>query len=192
MKKQIPIVLLLLFAGLGVTAQSVDKTVEKIDKTYSEISEKARLCETDDEQGEFGGLVMNEFTVNTRKHQWRAVGIYGQTYRFFYKGVENDERRLYPDELVLVRSERRVSNRTYNEEFLFSAKGDLLLYRQRSENDESVPASRAIYFLGLRPLRIIEDGKTRDRPSTADLKNITEIKRSATRLKELFVRSINL
>jgi len=175
-----------------VSAQTTEKTVETIRTYYNDVAEKAHLCETQEDQGEFGELVMNELTVNTKGHQWRAVGRYGQTFKFFYKAVGDDERRLYPDQIVFIKTERRSSDRTYREEFLYSEKGVLMFYFQKAENDSSVPAERRVYFSGTKTIRIIDDGKTRERFSATELKNIAEITRSSAKLKEIFTRSINL
>ena len=106
MKKQIFSFLFLLLFGIGVSAQTVDKTVEKIRKVYTDVTEKARLCETDEEHGQTGELVMNEIFVNSRHHQWRAVGIYDLDYKFFYRGGDSEE-HMYPDQLVKVVVDKR-------------------------------------------------------------------------------------
>jgi len=125
----------LTFAGLlallltaGVFAQATDKAVEAIEKRYTDIAEKARLCEADDDQGEFGEMVMNVLDVNARAHQWRAVGIYRPVYKFFYKQIGDDEKHLYPDQLVFIKAERRISGRVYHEEYMFSDTGVLMFY----------------------------------------------------------------
>lgn len=185
--------ILFLFLAVPLTfAQATDKTVEKIDLYYKQIAEKARLCETDDDQGEFGELVMNTLDINARGHQWRAVGIYRPVYKFFYRGVENDEKRLYPDQLVFAKAVRSVSSRTYNEEYLFSDKGELMLYRQKAEGDDTVPAERRVYFSGLRAIRIVEDGKTRDKLSVKDAATVREITAAGSKLMQIFKRSIDL
>ncbi len=194
MKKQqiFSVILLVLLSGLFVSAQSTDKTVESINKRYAEVAAKATACETDDDQGEYGELFMNTLTINSRSHQWRAVGIYGHTYKFFYRAVENDERRLYPDQLVFVRVERKVSNRNYAEEYLYSEKGELMFYAQKAENDDHAPAEKRIYFLRMQTLRTITDGKIQDRFPAAENKNLAEIQRVAARIKEIFDRSLRL
>lgn len=191
MKDQIVFVSFFLLAALAVSAQSPAKAVESIRKAYTDTAEKARLAETDDEQGEIGELVMNELTINSRRHQWRAVGIYGQTFKFFYKGG-NSEAHLYPDELVMVKAERTASNRKYREEYLYDAAGRLIFYFQRAENDETVPAERRIYFDAGRAVRVIEDGKTRDKLSAADLRSAREVQSAAVKLRDVFTRTINL
>ena len=191
MKNKIVFVSFFLFTALAVSAQSPNKAVESIRKAYADAAEKARLAETDDEHGEIGELVMNELTVNSRNHQWRAVGIYGQAFKFFYKGG-NSEAHLYPDELVMVKAERSVSNRKYKEEYLFDGNGRLIFYFQRAENDEMVPAERRIYFDAGRAVRVIEDGKTRDKLSAADLRSAREVKAAAVKLRDVFLRTINL
>ena len=191
MKNKIVFVSFFLFTALAVSAQSPNKAVESTRKAYADAAEKARLAETDDEHGEIGELVMNELTVNSRNHQWRAVGIYGQAFKFFYKGG-NSEAHLYPDELVMVKAERSVSNRKYKEEYLFDGNGRLIFYFQRAENDEMVPAERRIYFDAGRAVRVIEDGKTRDKLSAADLRSAREVKAAAVKLRDVFLRTINL
>lgn len=180
----------LLFAAC-IFAQSVDRTVESIDKRYAEIAEKVRLCETDEDQGQFGELVINELIINSRRHQWRAVGIYGQTFKFFYKGGES-EAHLYPDQLVFVKTERRSSNRVYHEEFLYSDAGVLLLYFQKAENDEQTPADRRVYFNGARPVRILEDGKRRDKLNSKDLEVSRDAAAMSAKISGIFKSSIRL
>ena len=193
MKQQaIFIVVLILLSATWISAQSADKTVESINKRYAQIGEKARLSETDDDQGEYGELFMNTLTVNSRNHQWRAIGIYGKTYKFFYKQIENIESRLYPDQLVFVKVERTESNRKYLDEYLYSDTGAIMLYRQTSETDGETPKERKIYFSGQTPLRTIVDGNTSGRFSATESKNLMETWRDASKIKELFIKSINL
>ncbi len=161
MKMQIAFVSCFLFTALGVSAQT-GKTVETIRKYYTTVAEKARLADTDEDQGQYGDLVMNELVINKRGHQWRAVGIFGETYKFFYRGGDS-EAHMYPDQLVMVKVERRVSNRNYLEEFVYDKAGRLIFYFQKAENDDQVPAERRVYFSGVKAIRIVEDGKTRDR-----------------------------
>ena len=191
MKKQITGIIFLLLLSLSISAQTTDRSVEKIRKIYTDVAEKARLAENDDEQGQFGELVMSELVINKRSRQWRAVGIYGQTFRFFYKGG-NSEAHLYPDELVMVKAERRVSNRKYAEEYLFDGSGRLIFYFQRSENDDQTPAERRIYFDAARAVRVTEDGKSRDKLTAADLATAREAAAAAARIRDVFARSIKL
>lgn len=192
MKNQIFCIAILLITAIGVSAQTTNETVKKIQTAYIEAAEKAKLVESDDDQGEFGPLFVNELTLNSRNHQWRAVGIHQIKYKFFYKAVENDERRLYPDQLVLVKSERKESSRTYIEEYFFNERGELAYYFRLAENDDQSPERRLVYFSGLKTLRIIDDDMARDQFSAAEQKNIAQIKRTASMIKDLFVKSINL
>lgn len=180
----------LLTTTLAAYAQT-NKTVQKIDAYYKDAAEKARLCETDDDRGEFGELVMNTLTINSRSHQWRAVGIYGETLKFFYKGVENDERRLYPDQLVLVVNERRLSNQSFREEWLFSETGELMLFTYKAESEEP-PSEARIYYSAGRAIRTVDGKKMNDRLSAIDLKYANERSVQGRRIKDLFTRSINL
>ena len=191
MKKQLFCVSIILIVGLGAYAQNAEKTVEKIRTIYNDVAEKASLCEAVNDRGEFGDLVMNELAINKRNHQWRAVGIYQQTYKFFYKGGGHEE-HLYPDQLVLVKVSRRESDRTYQEEYLFSDTGVLLFYFQKAENDKLVPAERRVYFSGIRPVRVVSDGKTRDGIQIKNTGTIKDILAAGQRVKELFQKSIIL
>lgn len=184
-------VFLVLLLAVGAFAQT-DKTVAGIDRRYADIAEKARLCETDDDQAEIGELVMNTLDINARGHQWRAVGIYRPVYKFFYKQVENDEKRLYPDQLVFIKAERRVSNRTYHEEYLFSDAGVLMLFTYKAEDDEDPPNEVRIYYSAGKAIRTVDGRKVADKFSTLDLKYTNERAAGAHRLKELFARSISL
>ncbi|MEQ1607190.1 MAG: hypothetical protein ABL999_20195 [Pyrinomonadaceae bacterium] len=191
MKTKITAVTFLLFLAVSISAQAVDKTVDSIRKRYEDIAEKARLCETDDDRGQYGELFMNTLAVNSRNHQWRAVGIHQLTYKFFYTGGDS-EKHMYPDRLVFVKTERHESNRTYNEEFLYSEVGVLMFYFQRAENDDQVPAERRVYFAGARAIRVVEDGKVRDRPTAKDLKTVREVAAANSGIKDIFTRSIKL
>ena len=191
MKKQISGVLVLLLLSICVSAQTNDKTVEKIRTYYTDIAEKARLCEIDDDRGQFGELFMNELVVNKRNHQWRAVGIHNLSYKFFYRGGDS-EKHMYPDRLVMVKAERKESNRVYNEEYLYSDAGVLMFYFQKAENDDQTPGERRIYFSGIKPVRIIEDGKTRDKLTAKDGAVVKEITSQSAKIKEMFSRSIKL
>jgi len=191
MKKQISGVLVLLLLSICVSAQTNDKTVEKIRTYYTDIAEKARLCEIDDDRGQFGELFMNELVVNKRNHQWRAVGIHNLSLKFFYRGGDS-EKHMYPDRLVMVKAERKESNRVYNEEYLYSDAGVLMFYFQKAENDDQTPGERRIYFSGIKPVRIIEDGKTRDKLTAKDGAVVKEITSQSAKIKEMFSRSIKL
>ena len=191
MKKQISGVLVLLLLSICVSAQTNDKTVEKIRTYYTDIAEKARLCEIDDDRGQLGELFMNELVVNKRNHQWRAVGIHNLSYKFFYRGGDS-EKHMYPDRLVMVKAERKESNRVYNEEYLYSDAGVLMFYFQKAENDDQTPGKRRIYFSGIKPVRIIEDGKTRDKLTAKDIAVVKEITSQSAKIKEMFSRSIKL
>lgn len=190
MKIQIALVSCFLFAAVGVSAQT-GSTVEKIRKYYTDVAEKARLAETDDEQGQLGDLVMNELVINKRDHQWRAVGIFGETYKFFYGGGDS-EAHMYPDQLVMVKVERRVSNRNYLEEFVYDEAGRLIFYFQKAENDDQVPTERRVYFSGAKAIRVAEDGKTRDRLTANDFKTAAVVAAASASIKDLFARSIKL
>jgi hypothetical protein len=176
---------------MSVAAQVVDRSIAAIDERYKDIAAKALACEKDDEQGEYGPLVMNTLLINSRSRQWRAVGIYGQTFKFFYNGGD-DEKNLYPDRLVFVKTERRVSNRFYREEYLFSDKGELQYFLRLAENDEQMPKELRIYTEGMRALRIVENGKSRDKFSSNDVKAEAEARRTAAKIRDLFIRSIAL
>ncbi len=190
MRKLIPVVSLLLLVVFGAFGQT-ENTVRSIRKAYSEVADAARRCETDDEGGRYGGLVMNELVINKREHQWRAVGIFREIYRFFYKGGDT-EKHLYPDQLVMVKVERHSSNRVYYVEMLYDDAGRLVFYFQKAENDELAPVERRIYFSIMRPVRVVEDGKQRDRLSANDIKTAQSVAAEALRIKDLFQRSIKL
>ncbi len=158
---------------------------------YNDVAEKARLAESDEDQGSVGEFVMNELEINKLDHQWRAVGIYRPRYKFFYKGGDSED-HMYPDQLVLVKTDRTVSNRSYHEEYLYSESGVLLFYFQKAENDEMVPAERRVYFAGIKAIRIVEDGKSRDRLSPGDKTTVKEIRGQSAKIKDVFLRSISL
>ncbi|MGE3465900.1 MAG: hypothetical protein AB7J13_03115 [Pyrinomonadaceae bacterium] len=182
----------ILFAVAFASAQQVDQTVESIRKLYTDVAEKARLCETDDEQGKIGALVMNELTINTRDHEWRAVGKYRDGYRFFYMGGD-DEDHLYPDQLVFVKRKNEISARSSSEEYLFDEAGRIVFHRHNYVDVNKGLTVREVYFSAVRkPLRVVENGKARDKFSTLDSDVASDILKSAEKLKDLFSRSIKL
>ena len=191
MKKQIYGIAILLLLSVCISAQTTDKAVEKIRSFYTDIAEKARLCEADDDQGEFGELFMNELVVNKRNHQWRAVGTHNLTYKFFYRGGDSEE-HMYPDQLVMVKVERKESSRIYYEEYLYSDAGVLMFYFQKAENDDQAPAERRVYFAGIKAIRITEDGKTRDRLTTNDAVTVKEIAGESGKIKDIFLKTLKL
>lgn len=189
MKKTFFLFLILLLVVSGTFAQTVDKTVEKIRAVYTDVSQKAKAAEEDEEQGNIGELVMNELAINKANHQWRAVGIYQPTYRFFYKTTGES---MYPETLVMVKVDRKISARSYYEEYLYNEQGALLFYFQKAEGDDEIPAERRVYFNLGKAVRIVEDGKTRERLNAADLKTAKEITTESDKIKDLFMRSIKL
>ena len=92
---------------------------------------------------------------------------------------------MYPDQLIMVKAERKISDGTYTEEFLFSEAGDLLFYFQKADNDKTVPSERRVYFVGVRPIRIIDDGKTSDRLAIKSTGAIKDIVAESVKLKDL-------
>lgn len=192
MKKLYSLAFILLLS-ICISAQTTDRAVEKIQAFYTDIAGKALACETEDDQGEFGNLFMNELVINKRKHQWRAVGQHVLTYKFFYQMTPGDrEDHMYPDQLVMVKVERKISDRTYNEEYLYSAAGVLMFYFQKAENDAQSPAERRVYFSGIRAIRVVEGGKTRDKLAVKDAATIKEISVESSKIRDVFVRSIKL
>lgn len=190
MKKTAIILLTLLFFSVAVIGQSVDRSTETIQKYYKDVAEKARLCETDDDRGQFGELFMNELVVNKRDHQWRAVGIYNQKLKFFYKGGDS-EAKPYPDQLIFAVFERRLSNQRFREEWLFSDTGELMLFTYKAESEESQNESRIYYSRG-KAIRTVDGKKVTDRLSALDRKYTTERAAQGKRIKELFAKSISL
>jgi hypothetical protein len=191
MKKHIIGLSLLIFVCISVSAQTTDKTVEKIRTFYNDIAGKAKLAETDEDHAHFDELFMNELVINKLSHEWRAVGRHVNTYKFFYRMTDGDrEDRMYPDELVMVKVERQESNRTYNEEYLYSRTGLLMFYFQKAENDDETPVERRVYFSGIKAIRVVEDAKTRDRLSAKDAGVVREITVESARIKDVFVRTL--
>lgn len=191
MMRHITSIAALLLLGVSVFGQTPDRAVEKIRTYYREISEKVRLAETDDEQGQIGDLVMNELVINKRNHQWRAVGIFRETYKFFYQGGDSEE-HLYPDQLVKTVVTKRISNRKYTEEYLYGASGELMFYFEAEGSDDVLPIEKRVYFSGRKAIRIVEGTKTRDHLTTKDLATVREIVEQSRRVKEIFIKSTKL
>jgi hypothetical protein len=173
----------------AVSAQTTNKTVEKIRAYYNEISEKARLAETDDDQGQYGGLFVNELAINSRSHQWRAVGIYQPVYKFFYKTTGES---MYPETLVMIKTARKVSDRSYLEEYVYDEKRALLFYFQKAENDAQTPAERRVYFAMGKAFLIVEGDRSRDKPYVTDAATVNEIIAQSEKLRDMFLRSLKL
>jgi hypothetical protein len=189
MKNTLFAIFVLLLTVPVISAQKTDKTVEKIRTYYNEVSEKAKAAETEDDQGEFGDLIMNELVINKRGHQWRAAGQFRETYKFFYKTWGES---MYPEALVMVTVDRKVSDRSYTEEYLYDEKGALLFYFQKAENDTEVPAERSVYFNLGKAIRIVEGEKKRDRLTAADAATVKDVSAQSVKVKDLFMRSIKL
>ena len=189
MKKNVFPIAFILLASIGGFAQATDKTVDTIKKLYVQVSDRAAECEADDDKGAYGPLFMNTLSINSRNHQWRAVGTYNKTYKFFYTDGDS-ETSMYPDKLILVKLDRRVSNRTYHEEFLFSENGTLAYYAQRAENDNESPASREMYFAKNIAIRIVEDAKVRNKLLPKDLNNAKATVADVIAIKAIFQQSI--
>jgi hypothetical protein len=189
MKKQLSSLLFVLFLGFGVSAQTTEKSVEKIRSYYNDVAEKARLAQSDEDRGQYGDLFVNELKVNSRNHQWRAVGIYSQNYKFYYRSLDTED-HMYPDQLVFVVSERTSSARKYREEYLFSASGELVFYFFKAENSDEKPSEVRIYYSGAKAIRLIEDKKTRDRLSAEDVKTVNRLSAFSRKIKEAFKQSI--
>lgn len=189
MKHTLFALLVLLLTVPVISAQTTGKTVEKIHTYYNEVSEKAKAAETEDDQGEFGELIMNELVINKRGHQWRAVGQFRVAYKFFYKTWGET---MYPETLVLIAVERKVSDRSYTEEYLYNEKGALLYYFQKAENDDQVPAERSVYFNLGKAIRIVEGEKKRDRLTAADAAMVKDVSVQSAKIKDLFMRSTKL
>ena len=191
MKKVIVALAFVLASTAILAAQSETSAIEAIRLRYKGISEKARLAESDIERGRFGDMVMNELVINKLNRQWRAVGIYGQTYKFFYIGGDS-EKNLYPDRLVFIKTHKKVSAREYFEEFLFSDRGELVFYFNDAGTADETPAQTRIYFTDSRVIRTIEDGERRDRPTSKDQAKAKSVLARARMLRDLFARSIKL
>lgn len=179
------------------TTKSVEKTVDKIRAYYDEIAEKAKAAEavTEDgmpsEESQYGDLVMNELVINKLGRQWRAVGTHILKYKFFYQGGET-EARMYPDELVLVKVEKRSSNRTFQQEFLYNDKGALVFFSQTAENDDEATAERHIYFVLGKAIRILDADQIVKKLSITDNDMIKEIIADSAKIKAIFNSSIKL
>lgn len=191
MKKQILSIVFVLILGSAVSAQSTDKTVENIRSYYNDIAEKCRLASTDEDRGQVGGIFVNELNMNSRGHQWRAVGIYNQDIRFYYRSLDTED-HLYPDQLVFVVIERKVSARKYHEEYLFSAAGELVFYYFKADGSDEKPSETRMYFSGPRAIRIIEDKISRDRLTAGDLKAANRQLAYSAKIRSLFKQSIAL
>lgn len=199
MDRYLTILLLTLFC-LGIAAAqtkpAVDKTIA-IKEYYKEISEKAKAAEavTEDgspsEESQYGNLVMNELVINKLGRQWRAVGTHILRYKFFYQGGET-EARMYPDQLVLVKVEKQISDRVYRQEFLYDDKGALGFFAQTAENDDETPAERHVYFAMGKPIRVLDVGKIIRKLSAKDNEMIKEVMADSVKLKAIFNSSIKL
>lgn len=181
---------ILLALAVTATAQ-VDKSVKATQARYADVAEKARLAESDPDKGQYGDLVMDQLEINKLEHPWRAVGIHGITAKFFYTGGDT-EQHMYPDELVLVKVERRTSDRNYREEYLYSETGTLLFSLQTAENDDTVPASRGLFFVGGKLVRVELGGKLRPTITADDRRAAADAVATSTRLKAIFANSLKL
>lgn len=189
MEKRFFSFLFLLICALSIAAQktqSVEKEIEKIQRFYTEISQKIKVLEEDEEQARTGNLAVNELVINKANRSWAAVGNYRVTYRFFY---QNRGEEPYPTGLVKVTRTAEIAARRYFEEYVYNGAGALMFYFERSEDGE-FPEERRVYFAGGKAIRLSEDKNTRDKLSAKDLETVRRILQNSSRLKDIFLKSV--
>jgi hypothetical protein len=194
MKKFSLIMLFVALLSINVQAQSIEKSVEKIRSYYNEVGKKIDFIEQGGEQGMYGELVCNELTVNKYERSWPAVGNYKSSYKFFYEfsgGDETKDPNPYPDRLVKIVVQSSMSTRSYYQEFLYDKTGALVFYYLKA-NENETPKETRVYFGGGKAIRIISDGKTRDKLTIDDLKTAREVLQKSAQVKELFNKSLKL
>lgn len=134
---------------------------------------------------------MNELVINKLGRQWRAVGTHILRYKFFYQGGET-EARMYPDELVLVKVKKSISDRTYEQEFLYDDKGALVFFGQTAENDDEVPDELHIYFALGKVIQVLGMGKVVNKLSAKHNEMIREVTADSAKIKTIFNSSLKL
>jgi hypothetical protein len=194
MKRLSLILLFVALLSISARAQSVEKSVEKIRNFYNEVGKKIEFIEQGGEQGMYGELVCNELTVNKHEHSWPAVGNYKSSYKFFYEFSGDDETKdpnPYPDRLVKIVVHSSMSARSYYQEFLYDKRGSLVFYYLKATEEET-PKETRVYFNAGKAIRVISEGKTRDKLTAEDLKTAREVLQKSAQVKELFIKSLKL
>ncbi len=187
MKKQLLSLLVLLIFSFSVFAQkSIDKQIENIRKTYTEVSQKIESTEKDEESGRTSELAVNELVINKLNKSWSAVGNYRVVFKFYY---QNKDEEPYPTQLLKVTKKSEISARNYYEEYLYDKEGNLIFYFEKSEDGE-FPEERRIYFNKQKPIRIIEDKAKREKLTKADKSTAEKVLKKNQSIKQIFINSI--
>lgn len=183
MKRYVFVIALVLFAFVNFArAQTVEKSVENIRNFYDEVSKEVESTEQGGEEGNYGGFVCNELSINKYEHSWPASGRYRISYKFFYEFGEHD------DKIVKIVSQSDVSSRHYYHEFLYDETGALIFYFLKAEEGET-PKETRVYFSAGKAIRFIEGEKKRDKLTTEDMKNVREVLKKSAQVKEIFTKS---
>ena len=184
MKKQLLGFLFLVVLTLGVSAQqSAEKRVDEIRKAYTKISERIAATEKDEDSGKQSDIAVDEYITNKLNRSWESVGTFGEAYRFYYQHRKEEP---YPDQLIKIIMKRQSAARTYYEEYVYDESDQLIFFFGKTNDTEDPPLERRIYFNDQKPIRIIEDGQTRDKFTEKDRSKIKEVLDSNKAIRQKF------
>ncbi len=190
-KKFAFIALISLIAAVSISAQKateIDAKIENIRALYNETNRTISEIESNDENAKGGRFAVNELVINKLDRSWAAVGNYKVVYRFYY---QNKEEEPYPTQLVKVTIAVESAARRYFYEFLYDGADQLVFFFERSTESE-VPDELRVYFAKGTPIRIVENGSKRDKFTVNDLIKTNEALQESRRVRDIFVRSIEL
>jgi|GEM_PF-1170750 len=159
--------------------------IERIRNLYQEQSRAIAKTIELARAGEPGELYANDLIFNTYDGSWRTVGTYRKSVTFWYA----DDPTISEEGASVL---RRVTvttvsaARSYYEEFVFDG-GEPVFYFRRTDSER--PFELRCYWHQKKPIRLIEDGKTNDRPSGS---KVTAQYDEAMRYRELFLKSMEL
>lgn len=159
--------------ALSVSAQqNIEKQVEEIGRAYAKISQRIEATEKDKESGKSSNIAVDEYVTNKLNRSWEAVGTFGAVYRFYYQHRQDEP---YPDQLIKIIVKRQSAVRTYYVEYVYDKSDQLIFFFGKTNDAEDPPLERRIYFYDQEPIRIIEDGQTRDDFTEKDRLKIKEV-----------------
>lgn len=182
---RIGLLALLLLPGFSPLLSAPTAQIERIRTLYQEQSRAIAKTIELARAGEPGELYANDLIFNTYDGSWRAVGTYRKSVTFWYA----DDPTISEEGASVL---RRVTvttvsaARSYYEEFVFDG-GEPVFYFRRTDSER--PFELRCYWHQKKPIRLIEDGKTNDRPSGS---KVTAQYDEAMRYRELFLKSMEL
>lgn len=191
MTKQIlTLVFLILAAATFAAAQTVEQQVGKIRQLSTDTNKQI------DEglEDKTSGFHYAAMTIGGERdgQQWSAVGTMETRDEFYFVcesgQIENCGADMRKNVRKIVSSYKAAADLSSNSEFLFNEAGELVFVFKRSnvERADGATVEQRYYFHKNKLIRIVQDGKTRDKFSGAEISTAGSEQAQAKRLTNLF------